>query len=236
MENKCLVLFFLSACLLLPCRAHSGFRICFRQADDRSQYQGISQSCSGYSSSTEPAWSSEFRDSTGGRSGQHTYQWRVEAGDEIPNYKEYRLCFRESQGGIACRGLTGLPRRTTCTGWSSGRHWTRRFYDYTRKANGGCRYSWRIESKNYTSAPSRFEMCRVCFEASGTAQCQGNSKSCSGWAVPGVVVGPEHPSWTLPFHDNTNSKGHCVYQWHLDCTSLPFTVHCPTQIPCKKTF
>ena len=227
MENKCIVLFFLSTCLLLQCRAHPGFRICFRQADDSSQYQGISQSCSGYSSRSDRAWSSEFRDNTGGRSGRHTYQWRVEAGDGIPDSTEYRLCFRESQGGYACQGA-----RNTCTGWSSAPHWTNSFYDVTRKSYGGCRYSWRIESKYYQSASSRFKMCRVCFrETSGKAQCQGSRKSCSGWAVPGA-----DPSWTLPFHDNTNNYGYCVYQWYLDCTSLPFAVRCPTQSPCTKIF
>ena len=45
-------------------RSGPGCRICFRQADDNSQYQGISESCSGYSRPKSPEWSSPFRDDT----------------------------------------------------------------------------------------------------------------------------------------------------------------------------
>lgn len=226
MESKCLVLFFLSTCLLLPCWAHSeGFRICFRQIDNSSQFQGIFSTCSGYSQ-TNPTWSSPFRDDTGGRSGGHKYQWRVEAGDQIQKYKENRLCFRETEGSSQCQRT-----RKSCTGWSSIATWTRPFRDYTNGETGGCRYSWLIQSRWYYSAPSRFQVCRVCFkESEGSSQCQGTRQSCSGWAAPGA-----DPSWTLPFHDNTDKRnGGCTYNWYLDCTSMYYAVFCPRDSPCKR--
>ena len=240
MESKCFVLVLFFACLLLPCRAHPGFRICFKQADDSSQYQGISESCSGYSrrledpenppfqeGNPESEWSSPFRDDTGGKSKRHTYQWRVEAGEQILNFTEYRLCFWEKEGGIQCRG-----KRQSCTGWSSQPSWTQPFDDFTYAKKGGCRYSWMIQARPYTFYPSRFTVCRVCFqETRGSSRCQGDRKSCSAFAGPG-----KDPAWTRPFHDDTNFQGGCTYSWYLDCTSVPFAAYCPPFSPCKKTF
>lgn len=225
MESKCLVLLFLSTCLLLQCRAHpEGFRICFRQADKGSQYQGISSACSGYSRLKNLEWSSPFLDDTGGRSLGHKYQWRIEAGQKIPNYAEYRLCFWE-RGGISsqCKGY-----QTSCTGWSSRPTWTKPFHDNTDETAGGCSYSWVIQSRYY-SYSSHFQVCRVCFkETQGGSQCQGTRESCSGWAAVGA-----NPSWTLPFHDNTdNRSGGCTYNWYLDCTSVAASVYCPRDSPC----
>lgn len=227
MESKRLVLFFLSTCLLLPCRARyiEGFRICFRQTG--SQFQGISSTCSGYSPTNE-AWSSPFRDDTGGQSkGGHKYEWRIEAGHKIPQYKEYRLCFWETEGSSQCK-----KSRNSCTGWSSSPAWTSPFRDLTNEESGGCRYSWLIQSQ-YHKYSSRFQVCRVCFkEVEGTSQCQGTRKSCSGWAAPGA-----DPSWTLPFHDNTDNRGGgCTYQWHLDCTSMYYAIFCPRDSPCKRIY
>ena len=120
MESKCFVLLLFSTCLLIPGRAHPGCRICFRQADDNSQYQGISESCNGYSRPKSPEWSSPFRDDTGDKSERHTYQWRVEAGDQILNFTEYRLCFSATGRSDQCYGT-----RASCTGWSSQLGWTR---------------------------------------------------------------------------------------------------------------
>lgn len=137
MESKCFVLLLFSTCLLIPGRAHpAGCRICFRQADDNSQYQGISESCSGYSRPKSPEWSSPFRDDTGGKSERHTYQWRVEAGDQILNFTEYRLCFSATGRSDQCYGT-----RASCTGWSSQLGWTQPFHDYTNASPGHCRYS-----------------------------------------------------------------------------------------------
>ena len=102
MESKCFVLLLFSTCLLIPGRAHPGCRICFRQADDNSQYQGISESCSGYSRPKSPEWSSPFRDDTGGKSERHTYQWRVEAGDQILNFlQSIASAFRRQEEAIS---------------------------------------------------------------------------------------------------------------------------------------
>ena len=190
MKSKCFVLLLFSTCLLIPGRAYPGFRICFRQDDDNSQYQGISESCSGYSSQKNPGWSSPFRDDTGGKSGRHTYQWRVEAGDQIRNFTEYRLCF--SAIGKSDR------KRSSCTGWSRQPGWTQPFYDYTNASPGHCRYSWMIQSRPYCY-PSRFKVCLVCFkEPLGSSQRQGTRRSCSGWAAPGR--NPSNPWIVHQFH------------------------------------
>lgn len=231
MESICLVLFFLSTCLLLPCRAHpSGFRICFNQTNKNSQYQGISSACSGYSRRkfNELEWSPPFLDDTGGKSTKgHTYQWRIEAGDEIPASTEFRLCFWERAGpSTQCKG--SLPPIKACTGWSGKPEWTRPFHDNTNENPGGCSYSWAIQSR-YNSYALRYPVCRVCFkETQGGPQCQGIRKSCSGWAAVGA-----NPSWTMPFHDNTdNRSGGCTYAWYLDCTSVAVSVYCPLLRPC----
>ena len=228
MESKCLgVLFFLFTCLLLPCQAHpKGFRICFRQTDKSSQYQGISSACSGYSRPKNLEWSSPFLDDTGGRTPKgHKYQWRIEAGDDIQVYDEYRLCFWERGGPSSqCKGSS-----TSCTGWSGSPSWTKPFHDNTDETAGGCSYSWVIQSRSNTYT-WRYPVCRVCFkETQGGPQCQGTRESCSGWAAVGA-----NPSWTLPFHDNTdNRSGGCTYIWYLDCTSIPRSVYCPRDSPCK---
>lgn len=226
MESKCFVLLLFSTCLLIPGQAHPGCRICFRQADDNSQYQGISESCSGYSRPKSPEWSSPFRDDTGGKSERHTYQWRVEAGDQILNFTEYRLCFSATGRSDQCYGT-----RASCTGWSSQLGWTQPFHDYTNASPGHCRYSWMIQSRPY-SYPSRFKVSRVCFkETLGSSKCQGTRRSCSGWAAPG-----RNPSWALDFHDDTDYRGGYTYNWYLDCTLVPFAVFCPTNSPCKEIF
>lgn len=226
MKSKCLVLFVLSTCLLLPCRAHpEGFRICFEQTNERSQYQGISSACSSYSGAKHPKWSSPFLDDTGGSGIRgHTYQWRIEAGEEIKENTQYALCFRLKPGhSPKCQ------RKTTklCTGTSSNPSWTTPFHDYT----DGCRYSWLIESSSYSHPKKKFETCRVCFSARGSSQCQGID-SCSSWASVG---GNPNPTWTRPFSDNIDKprtgQG-CTYSWYLDCTSIVNVVNCPRDSPC----
>jgi hypothetical protein len=53
--------------------------------------------------------------------------------------------------------------------------------------------------------------CRVCFqETEGSAACQGNRYSCSGWSTSAL--------WTAPFRDDTDDRvGGCTYQWMIQC-------------------
>lgn len=227
MKSKCLVLFFLSTCLLLPCRAHpEGFRICFQQINKSSQNQGISSACSGYSGARIPKWSSPFLDDTGGSSTQgHIYQWRIEAGEERKENREYKLCFFQGIGNSnQCKGT-----HYSCTKVSSKNpSWTTPFRDST----DGCSYSWVIKSFPNSNPKKKFEVCRVCFKAEGQSQCRGNLESCSSWAA---VNGNRNPTWTRPFRDNTDrlSRG-CIYtySWYLDCTSVVNVVNCPRDTPC----
>ena len=222
MKSRCLVLFFLSTCLLLPCRAHpEGFRICFQQINKSSQYQGISSACSGYSGAKFPKWSSPFLDDTGHSSTRgHTYQWRIEAGEEIKENRQYSLCFWQRRGhSNQCQGT-----HQVCTGYSSKPTWTVPFHDKT----DGCSYSWLIQSRPYSHPKKKFEVCRVCFKAQGGSQCQGILETCSSWAA---VRG--NPTWTRPFRDNTDkSSGGCIYSWYLDCTSAANVIYCPRDNPC----
>lgn len=223
MERKWLVLFFPTLCLFSQCRAHlEGFRICFKETERSSQCQGPSYTCSGHSP-TLSAWSYPFRDDTDNRGGGCRYQWRVEAGNSIPHYREYRLCFRETEGSSQCQAI-----RNSCTGWSTKPSWTRPFRDDTDNRAGGCRYSWMIQSR--FSYNAKIEVCRVCFkETEGSSQCQGTRQTCSGWSLPGA-----NPSWTLPFRDDTdNRSGGCNYQWYLDCTSKQSALFCPRDNPCR---
>ena len=207
---------------LSQCLAQGGFRICFKETEGSSQCQGPKHTCSGWSSS--PAWTQSFRDDTDNRGGGCEYQWRIEAGEVLPN-REYRLCFEETEGSSQCQEGT----RSSCTGWSlPSPTWTAWFRDDTDNRGGGCRYAWKIESKA-SSAATRVPICRVCFkETEGSSQCQGHRHSCSGWSSA-----PD-PAWTLPFRDDTDNRGGgCKYQWYLDCTSQCNAAICPRDTPCQ---
>ncbi|MEN8219645.1 MAG: hypothetical protein ABFS56_25495 [Pseudomonadota bacterium] len=51
-------------------------RICFQEREGSSQCQGTRSSCSGWSSN--PKWTSPFRDDTDNRGGGCQYQWKIE--------------------------------------------------------------------------------------------------------------------------------------------------------------
>ena len=199
------------------CGNYSGFRICFKTTEHSSQCQGPSHTCSGWSSN--PKWTQPFRDDTDGRPGGCGYQWRIERHPHnVDPRKEYRLCFAELEGSSQCQGT-----RTSCTGWSrSVPSWTRLFRDDTDDRAGGCRYVWKIESRDSNPAVDFTPACRVCFkETEGSSQCQQSRHSCSGW------TSADDPAWTLPFRDDTDGRpGGCGYQWFLDCTSAKPTPSC----------
>lgn len=204
------------------CASQDGFRICFRETERSSQCQGPSHTCSGWSS--HPSWTQSFRDDTDNRSGGCHYQWRIEATNVKPK-REYRLCFEETEGSSQCQG-----KRSSCTGWSGSPSWTSHFRDDTDNRSGGCRYSWRTESRFSRSSRSVCPpVCRVCFmETEGSSQCQGHRNTCSGWTTT------KDPAWTLPFRDDTdNRSGGCAYRWYLDCSSNVYsTFSCPKNSPC----
>lgn len=185
------------------CGAH-GLRICFKETEGSSQCQGHRHTCSGWSS--HPAWTAGFRDDTDNRGGGCYYQWSIE--QHVPGVnKEYRVCFRETEGSSQCQGA-----RNTCTGWSSAPNWSAGFRDDTDNRGGGCNYSWKVEERTNHSRHIP-QICRVCFrETEGSSQCQGNRNSCSGWS---------NGAWTAVFRDDTDSRGGgCNYSWRLECQNM----------------
>jgi len=57
--------------------------------------------------------------------------------------KECRLCFKETEGSVACE-----KSRDSCSSWSpSGSDWTAPFRDETDDRDGGCTYQWRVECR-----------------------------------------------------------------------------------------
>jgi len=210
--------------LLLPIVTngqHNGFRICFKETEGSSQCQNSRSSCSGWSSI--PQWTDVFRDDTDNRGGGCKYQWSLEQFLPMSGY-EYRLCFREVEGSSQCQGS-----RNSCTGWTSEPTWTTSFRDDTDNRSGGCKYQWKIESKQSVEIGEL--TCRVCFqETEGSSQCQLSRKSCSGWAE----AGSQSTSWTAPFRDDTdNRSGGCKYQWFLDCVPKHYEGYCDEVNPCS---
>ena len=53
-------------------------RVCFKETEGSSQCQGSRNSCSGWTTDNNPAWTASFRDDTDNRSGGCTYQWYLE--------------------------------------------------------------------------------------------------------------------------------------------------------------
>ena len=61
---------------------------------------------------------------------------------EVEGIDECRICFRETEGTVACQG-----NRFACSGWSKEPSWSAQFRDDTDNRAGGCTYQWRLECR-----------------------------------------------------------------------------------------
>ena len=61
-----------------PSNDFSRCRVCFVETEGSSQCQGYRYSCSGWSTSEDPAWTLPFRDDTDDRGGGCKYQWYLD--------------------------------------------------------------------------------------------------------------------------------------------------------------